>query len=53
MKKYIVYIGWFDDLNFKYVFPDKRIFDTKEEADNYAEKRLKEGYNVRREEVEE
>ena len=48
--KYIVHIGWFDDLNFRYVYPEKRIFDNKEDADKYAKEHLECGFNVRVEE---
>ena len=51
-KKYIVYSGWFDDLNFRYVFPERREFDNKKDADAYAESQCKSGFNVKREEKE-
>lgn len=51
MKNYVVYVGWFDDLNFKYVYPEKRTFDNKSDADEYTKDRLKSGFNVRVEEV--
>jgi len=50
-KKYIVHAGWFDDLNFKYVYPDRQEFDNKEDADAYTKSRLESGFNVKREEI--
>lgn len=51
-KKYIVYSGWFDDLNFRYVFPEEIEFDNKEDADTYAKSQCKYGFNVKLEEKE-
>ena len=52
MKKYVVYIGWFDDLNFNYVYPEKKEFDNKLDADEYAKHCVKSGFNVMTKEVE-
>ena len=52
MKKYVVYIGWFDDLNFKYVYPETKEFDNKPDADEYAKDYVKSGFNVMTKEVE-
>lgn len=45
--EYIVYIGWFDDLNFKYVYPEKRIFHNKEDADKCMKEYSKSGFNTK------